>query len=149
MKAKQYDSSQNQQRQLTWLRFSGGKEGSPSCKIKRVTQQKSSNIIIMLHYALTAASDGTNKRQILCMWTHNISFELWATHNKFPVLFLESLVTLPQLVGHQLVLVSLLLTRIQLLGQNEQGFLLTLQLAFTHQELQQKANTRTERRAVA
>lgn len=42
---------------------------------------------------------------------------------------------LPQLVGHQLVLVSLLLTGVQLLGQNEQGLLLALQLALAHQEL--------------
>lgn len=43
---------------------------------------------------------------------------------------------LPQLVGHQLVLVALLLTRVQLLGQDEQGVLLALQLPFAHQELQ-------------
>ncbi len=55
---------------------------------------------------------------------------------------------LPQLVGHQLVLVSFLLTGIQLLGQNEQGLFLTLQLALAHQELQQTPRTRTEQRAV-
>lgn len=68
------------------------------------------------------------------------------THNEFPVLFLESLVALPQLVGHQFVLVSFLLTGIQLLGQNEQGLLLTLQLALTHQELQKCHYARTEQR---
>lgn len=61
-----------------------------------------------------------------------------STYNEFPVLFLDSLVALPQLVGHQLVLVSFLLTGIQLLGQNEQGLFLTLQLALTHQELHEE-----------
>lgn len=42
-----------------------------------------------------------------------------------------------QLVGHQLVLVSFLLTGVQLFGQDEEGFLLTLQLPLTHQELKQ------------
>lgn len=65
------------------------------------------------------------------------------THNEFPVLLLEALVALPQLVGHQLVLVSLLLTRIQLFGQNEQGLLLTLQFALTHQELIPHTHTNT------
>jgi len=46
-------------------------------------------------------------------------------------------VALSQLVSHQFVLVSLLLTGIQLFGQDEQCLFLTLQLAFTHQKLQQ------------
>lgn len=66
------------------------------------------------------------------------------THNELPVLLLEPLVALSQLVGHQFVLVSLLLTRIQLLGQNEQGLLLALQLALTHQELRKRRRTGAE-----
>lgn len=49
---------------------------------------------------------------------------------------------LPQLVGHKLVLVSFLLTGVQLLGQNEQGLFLTLQLALAHQKLQQIPHTK-------
>lgn len=52
---------------------------------------------------------------------------------------------LPQLVGHQLVLVSLLLTGVQLLGQNEQRLLLTLQLALAHQELRGTQRAHRER----
>lgn len=40
-----------------------------------------------------------------------------------------------ELVGHQLVLVPLLLTRVQLLRQDQEGFLLTLQLLLTNHEL--------------
>lgn len=57
------------------------------------------------------------------------------THNQFPVFLLQALVCLSQLVGHQLVLVSLLLTAVQLFGQNEEGVLLALQLTFAYQEL--------------
>lgn len=63
------------------------------------------------------------------------------THNELPVLLLEPLVALSQLVGHQFELVSLLLTRVQLLGQDEQGLLLALQLALAHQELQTRHET--------
>lgn len=57
------------------------------------------------------------------------------THNKLSVFFLQHLVALSQLIGHQLKLVTLLLTGIQLFGQNQQRLLLTLQLSLTHQEL--------------
>lgn len=57
------------------------------------------------------------------------------THDELPVLLLQALVALSQLVGHQLVLVALLLTGVQLLGQDEQSVLLALQLPFAHQEL--------------
>lgn len=57
------------------------------------------------------------------------------SHNEFAVLLLESLMTFPQLVGHQLVLIPLLLTRVQLLGQDQEGFFLALQLLLTNQEL--------------
>lgn len=60
----------------------------------------------------------------------------WLTHDELPVLLLQPLVALSQLVGHQFVLVPLLLTRVQLLGQDEQSVLLALQLSFAHQELQ-------------
>lgn len=40
-----------------------------------------------------------------------------------------------ELVGHQFVLVPLLLTGVQLLGQDQEGFLLTLQLLLTNHEL--------------
>lgn len=56
---------------------------------------------------------------------------------------------LPQLVGHQLVLVSFLLTGVQLFGQNEEGLFLTLQLALAHQELQDTSQTHTEQTAEA
>ena len=59
-----------------------------------------------------------------------------STHDELPVLLLQSLVALPQLVGHQLVLIPLLLTGVQLLRQDEESLLLTLQLPLTHQELQ-------------
>lgn len=109
---------------LTWLRFSGGNDGSPSWNIKRINTTRINFIIniISLHTLIST-------RKPYEYWQINI------THNEFPVLLLEALVALPQLVGHQLVLVSLLLTRIQLFGQNEQGLLLTLQFALTHQEL--------------
>lgn len=58
------------------------------------------------------------------------------THNQFSVFLLQALVRLSQLVGHQFVLVSLLLTAVQLFGQNEEGVLLALQLTFAYQELQ-------------
>jgi len=79
-----------------------------------------------------------------CVHT-NITVTVWTTHNEFPVLCLQSLVALPQLVGHQLVLVSLLLTGVQLLGQNEQRLLLTLQLALAHQELRGTQRAHRER----
>lgn len=40
------------------------------------------------------------------------------TYNEFSVLLLEALVPLTELIGHQLVLVPLLLARVQLLGKN-------------------------------
>lgn len=58
-----------------------------------------------------------------------------STYNELSVLLLESLVSLTQLVGHQLVLIPLLLTRVQLFRQNQESFFLTLQLPLTNQEL--------------
>lgn len=46
--------------------------------------------------------------------------------------------TLSKLIGHEFVLVPFLLACVQLLGKDQQGFLLTLQLPFTHQVLQNK-----------
>ena len=43
--------------------------------------------------------------------------------------------SLSELIGHQLVLVSLLLTRVQLLGQDQQSLLLALQLALADHKL--------------
>lgn len=63
--------------------------------------------------------------------------EIWVSHYEFSVLLLESLVAFSQLVGHQLVLVSLLLTGIQLFRQDEKCLLLTLQLTLAHKELHQ------------
>lgn len=40
------------------------------------------------------------------------------TYNELCVLLLEALVPLTELIGHQLVLVPLLLARVQLFGQN-------------------------------
>ena len=40
-----------------------------------------------------------------------------------------------ELVGHQLVLIPLLLTRVQLLRQDQEGFCLTLQLLLANHEL--------------
>lgn len=57
------------------------------------------------------------------------------THNKLPVLLLEALVALSELVGHQFVLVPLLLTCVQLLGQNKQGLFFALQFTLADQEL--------------
>lgn len=57
------------------------------------------------------------------------------THNQLSVLLLEPLVTLSKLVGHQFVLVPLLLTRVQLLGQNKQGLFFALQFTLADQEL--------------
>lgn len=45
---------------------------------------------------------------------------------------------LPQLISHEFVLVPLLLAGIQLLGEDQQGLLLALQLPLTHQVLQNK-----------
>lgn len=45
---------------------------------------------------------------------------------------------LPKLIGHEFVLVPFLLACVQLLGEDQQGFLFTLQLSFTHQVLQNK-----------
>jgi len=44
------------------------------------------------------------------------------------VLLLERLVLFPELVGHQFVLIPLLLAGVQLFGQNQKSFFLTLQL---------------------
>lgn len=41
----------------------------------------------------------------------------------------------PELVGHQLVLIPLLLTRVQLLRQDQEGFFLALQLLLANHEL--------------
>lgn len=49
-----------------------------------------------------------------------------------------------QLVGHQLVLVSLLLTGVQLFGQDQEGLLLAVQLTLTHQELRNNIGEGTE-----
>ncbi len=49
-------------------------------------------------------------------------------YNEFSVLLLESLVSLAELVGHQLVLVPLLLAGVQLFRQNQESLLLALQL---------------------
>lgn len=57
------------------------------------------------------------------------------TYNEFSVLLLEALVPLTELVGHQLVLVPLLLARVQLLGQNQESLLLTLQLSLADNKL--------------
>lgn len=45
---------------------------------------------------------------------------------------------LAQLISHEFVLVPLLLAGIQLLGEDQQGLLLALQLPLTHQVLQNK-----------
>lgn len=57
------------------------------------------------------------------------------TYNELSVLLLEALVPLPQLIGHQLVLVPFLLARVQFFGQNQQSFLLTLQLTLADNKL--------------
>ena len=56
-------------------------------------------------------------------------------HNEFSVLLLEPLVSLSELIGHQLELVPLLLARVQLLGQDQQSLLLALQLALADHKL--------------
>lgn len=61
------------------------------------------------------------------------------TYNQLPVLLLQGLVALPKLIGHEFVLVPLLLACVQLLGEDQQGFLLTLQLPFAHEVLQNKS----------
>lgn len=59
-------------------------------------------------------------------------------HNKFSVLLLESLVPLAKLIGHEFVLIPLLLTGVQLFGQNQKSLLLALQLSLTNDKLQEK-----------
>lgn len=63
-------------------------------------------------------------------------------YNEFSVLLLESLVSLSELVGHQFVLISLLLAGVQLFGQNQQSFFLTLQLSLTYYELRVRRRKR-------
>lgn len=91
--------------------------------------------IIYLLFCLPVILEKCLEYYLKCFFYFSGNEKIWATHNKFPVLLLESLVALSQLVGHQLVLVSLLLTGVQLFGQDEKRLLLTLQLALTHQEL--------------
>ena len=67
-------------------------------------------------------------------------------YNEFSVLLLESLVSLSELVGHQFVLISLLLAGVQLFGQNQQSFFLTLQLTLTYYKL--RVRRRKKRRTL-
>lgn len=57
------------------------------------------------------------------------------TYNELSVLLLEALVPLTELIGHQLVLVPLLLACVQLFGQNQESLLLTLQLLLADNKL--------------
>lgn len=66
-------------------------------------------------------------------------------YDELSVLLLEALVALAELVGHQLVLIPLLLAGVQLFGQDQESFLLTLQLPLTDQELQARTNVLEDR----
>lgn len=61
-----------------------------------------------------------------------------SAYNEFPVLLLEPLVSLTQLVGHQFVLIPLLLAGVQLFRQNQKSFFFTLQFTLTNEELQKE-----------
>lgn len=61
-------------------------------------------------------------------------------YNELSILLLEALVPLTELVGHQFVLVPLLLARVQLFGQNQQSLFLTLQLPLTDYKLYERRN---------
>lgn len=70
------------------------------------------------------------------------------TYNQLSILLLQGLMPFSQLIGHELVLVPLLLAGVQLLGEDQQSLLLALQLPFTHQVLQNKwPLVRNDRRA--
>lgn len=56
-------------------------------------------------------------------------------YNEFSVLLLESLVALAELVGHQFVLIPLLLAGVQLFRQYQKSFFLTLQLPLANYKL--------------
>lgn len=66
------------------------------------------------------------------------------TYNELSVLLLEALVPLPELIGHQFVLVPLLLARVQFFGQNQESFLLTLQLPLADNKLCGKTQRRQQ-----
>lgn len=61
-------------------------------------------------------------------------------YNELSVLLLQGLVAFTELVGHQLVLIPLLLAGVQLFGQNQESFFFTLQLTLTNQELHGRTN---------
>lgn len=72
----------------------------------------------------TVAQDGRSERLFK-----------YSAYNELAVLLLESLMAFPELVGHQLVLIPLLLTRVQLLRQDQEGLFLALQLLLANHEL--------------
>lgn len=70
-----------------------------------------------------------------------IQYSKRTTYNQLPILLFQRLVSFPQLVGHKLVLVSFLLTGVQLFGKDQQCLLFTFELPFTHQILQKRKKT--------